>query len=100
MINHQPRASPVGTYLNGQEAALDAVEAVDLWILSGSAAGVGIAGGAAPEFLDARLGVDRVVLPVAVAAQHEGVVAHIVAQPAAFVEDRTTPAGSGLLHSL
>src|SRR5262249_21281744 len=78
MCNHQAGAPPVGTHLDCQEPPFDAVEAVDFRILSGSAAGVGIAGGPAAEFFDARLRVDGVILPVAVAAEHEGVFPNII----------------------
>src|SRR4051794_13466189 len=68
---------------DGEEPALDPVEPVDCPVLAGRPAGVLVAGGADGELVQPRPGVDRVVLPVPVAAHHEEVARGVVLEPAA-----------------
>ena len=66
-----------------QETALDAVERLHFHVPSRRAAGVFVAGGAAGEFLQPGLGVDGMVLPMAVAAADEEVVELLLFGPVA-----------------
>src|SRR3954466_8834992 len=66
-----------------EEPALDPVEPVYRLVLARRPAGVLVAGGADGELVQPRPGMDRVILPVAVAAHHEEVAGHVVLEPAA-----------------
>src|SRR5829696_8302422 len=84
VVAERDRALAVGPAgRDGEEAPLLAVEPVVLGGVPGAAAGVLVARRAAAELVQAGLGVDRVVLPVPVAADDEQVVELPVADPAA-----------------
>ena len=77
----RPVLDPVD--VDAEEPAADAVEAVVLRVLARCAAGVGIAGRADGELVEPGLGVNRVVLPVAVADDDQEAVVQVRAEPLA-----------------
>src|SRR5687768_9070868 len=83
MLDDKARAGAGRAHLQREEAALHQMKPVHARIFAWRAGSMRVAGRAAAELLDAGIGIDGIVLPMAVAAQHEGLVANVVAKPSA-----------------
>jgi hypothetical protein len=88
----EERLGGTGIDFDGEIAAEDTMEAMVGGVEAGCAAGVGIGGGAAAEFMETGIGVDGVVLPVAVATDGDEVMGEIVTEETA---DRGAFGGKG-----
>src|SRR5690606_3485821 len=78
------RASRFGRFQrNRQKAPLHAVKTMNVLVLAGRAAGMLVARRSGRELVQARLGMDRMVLPVPIAAHYEEAFGHVSGQPSA-----------------
>src|SRR3954463_15373770 len=64
---------------------------------TGSAAGVLVAAGAAGEFVQSGFGMNRVILPVAVATDSEEIVRHVFVRPTAELVSFVAESGIGVV---